>query len=185
MAHELGIEVTPVASAEAAVVGADIVASCTDSMEPTIRAEWLSAGMHVTNVGPFEIDEHCLAKFDVKFRQGDAGTGGDTFKDSPRLRRGVGQSPLAYVAGTDEEMKRLPPKQEGRTGFGGNFPHVAELITGAMQGRTSADQISFYHNFGNQGLQFACAGGLVFERARDQGLGRHLPDEWFLQDVRN
>ena len=97
----------------------------------------------------------------------------------------MGQSPLAYVAGTEAEMQRLPPKPPGGIGFGGNFPHIAELITGARPGRTSADQISFYHNFGNQGLQFACVGGMVFERARQQGLGSSLPDEWFLQDVRN
>lgn len=185
MTRDLGINVEPVASPEAAIVGADIVASCTDSMEATLRAEWLAPGMHVTNVGPYEIDQSCLARFDVKFRQGDAGTGGDAFKDSTRLRRGVGQSPLAYVAGTEEEMKRLPPTPVGRTGFGGNFPQIAELITGTRPGRSSAEEITFYHNFGNQGLQFACVGGLVFERAREQGLGHSLPDEWFLQDVRN
>ncbi len=185
MAGELGIEVEPVDSAETAVMGADIVASCTDSMDPTIRAEWLAPGMHVTNVGPYEIDEACLARFDLKIRQGDAGGGSEMLRESKRLRREVGQSPLAYVAGTEAEMQRLPPRPAGRVGFGGSFPHIAELITGARPGRTSANQISFYHNFGNQGLQFACVGGLVFERARELGLGRSLPDEWFLQDVRN
>jgi alanine dehydrogenase len=185
MSRDLAIEVRPVASAAEAVLGADIVASCTDSMEPTIRAEWLTPGMHVTNVGPYEIDERCLARFDVKIRQGDAGGGSEALRESTRLRREVGQSPLAYVAGTEDEMKRLPPRPPGRTGFGGDFPHVAELITGGHPGRTSPDQISFYHNFGNQGLQFACVGGMVFERARQQGLGRSLPDEWFLQTVRN
>jgi alanine dehydrogenase len=185
MSCELGIKVEAVSNAEAAVAGADIVASCTDSMEPTINAEWLQPGMHVTNVGPYEIDQNCLARFDLKIRQGDAGGGSEAFGETKRLRREVGQSPLAYVAGTEDEMQRLPPKTEGRTGFGGNFPHIADLITGGHPGRTSAEQISFYHNFGNQGLQFACIGGLAFERARDQGLGRSLPDEWFLQDIRN
>src|SRR5882757_2899436 len=185
MSRELGIDVRPVASAEQAVAGADIVASCTDSMEPTIRAEWLSPGMHVTNVGPYEIEQTCLARFDVKVRQGEAGSGSEALRETDRLRREVGQSPLAYVAGTEEEMRRLPPKPAGRVGFGGNFPHIAELITGARPGRTSPEQITFYHNFGNQGLQFACVGGMVFERARQRGLGRALPDEWFLQTVRN
>jgi ornithine cyclodeaminase/alanine dehydrogenase-like protein (mu-crystallin family) len=185
MGHELGIRVQPVASAEEAVRGADIVASCTDSMAPTIRPEWLSPGMHVTNVGPYEIDQECLARFDVKIRQGEAGSGSEALRESDRLRREVGQSPLAYVAGTEAEMQRLPPRPPGRIGFGGNFPHIAELINGVRHGRTSPDQITFYHNFGNQGLQFACVGGMVFERAKEQGLGRRLPDEWFLQTIRN
>jgi hypothetical protein len=28
-------------------------------------------------------------------------------------------------------------------------------------------------------------GGLVYERAKAAGLGRELPTEWFLQDIRN
>jgi alanine dehydrogenase len=185
MSRALGIEVLPVETAEDALRGADIVASCTDSMEPTIRAEWLKPGMHVTNVGPYEIDQTCLARFDLKVRQGEAGSGSEALRETSRLRREVGQSPLAYVAGTEEEMRRLPPRPPGRVGFGGAFPHVAELITGSCAGRTSPEQITFYHNFGNQGLQFACIGGMVFERARQQGLGRSLPDEWFLETVRN
>jgi alanine dehydrogenase len=182
MSEELGVEVVAVDDAKSAVKGSDIVATCTDSMYPTIEADWLEPGMHVTNVGPYEISQTCLDRFDVKARQGDAG---GSLKDAPRLMREVGQSPIAYVAGTEEEMKRLPPRDTSRPGFGGDFCHIAELITGTKPGRTSDDQITFYHNFGNQGLQFACVGGLVFERAKERGLGHELPDAWFLQDVRN
>lgn len=185
MAAELGISVVAVDSAAAAVGGADIVASCTDSMKPTIEPAWITKGMHVTNVGPAEIARACYERFDVCVRQGEAGSGSQALRESDRLRREVGQSPLAYIAGTEEEMQRLPARDPNRVGFGGDFPHVAELITGRVAGRTSDEQVSFYHNFGNQGLQFACVGGLVYERARAAGLGRELPDEWFTQDVRN
>jgi ornithine cyclodeaminase/alanine dehydrogenase-like protein (mu-crystallin family) len=40
-----------VASFEAAVRGADVVACCTDTREPVIRREWLKAGAHVSSVG--------------------------------------------------------------------------------------------------------------------------------------
>jgi alanine dehydrogenase len=182
MSKELGIEVTPADDARSAVAGADILATCTDSMDPTIKAEWLEPGMHVTNVGPYEIDQACLDRFDRKVRQGDAGGG---VKDAPRVMREIGQSPIAFVAGTEEELKRLPPPNTTRLGFRGDFPHISELIAGRQPGRTSEDEITFYHNFGNQGLQFACVGGLVFERVRERRLGRELPDAWFLQDVRN
>lgn len=185
MAAELAIEVRAVSTARLAVAGADIVATCTDSMQPIIDPDWLEPGMHVTNVGPTEIGRDCYARFDVVFRQGDAGGGAHALPPNSRLVREVGQSPIAYVAGTEEEMKRLPAPDKQRVGFGGDFPHVEQLIHGRMPGRTSDDQITFYHNFGHQGLQFACVGGLVYERARAAGLGRELPDEWFLQDVRN
>jgi len=32
---------------------------------------------------------------------------------------------------------------------------------------------------------FAAVGGAVYRKAREQGLGRELPTEWFLQDIRD
>lgn len=185
MAHELGIEVSAMGTARDAVRGAHIVATCTDSMQPILDPAWLEPGMHVTNVGPAEISRECYARFDVTFRQGDAGGAAQALTPNPRLLREVGQSPIAYVAGTDQEMKRLPPADTHRVGFGGDFPHIDALMQGKAPGRTGSDQVTFFHNFGHQGLQFACVGGLVYERARAAGAGRELPDEWFLQDVRN
>ena len=184
MAAELNIPVEPVGSAKSAVSGSDIVATCTDSMTPTLEADWLEPGMHVTNVNPTEIDQACRARFDVAFRQGEAGM---SVGPSPTLRvmTETGLSPVAYVAGTEEEIQRLPAPSATRTGFGGAFPHIADLITGKKEGRVNDEQISFYHNFGNQGLQFACVGGLVYERAVARQRGRQLPVEWFLEDVRN
>lgn len=156
MSAELGIEVRAVPTARQAVAGADIVASCTDSMQPTIDPDWLEPGMHVTNVGPTEISRACYARFDVVFRQGDAGGGAQALAPNSRLLREVGQSPIAYVAGTEEEMKRLPAPDPQRVGFGGDFPHIADLMDGRVGGRTNDGQITFFHNFGHQGLQFAC-----------------------------
>jgi alanine dehydrogenase len=184
MSAELQIAVTPVETAQAAIAGADIVASCTDSMTPTLAPDWIEPGMHVTNVNPAEIDAACHSRFDIAFRQGDANINIGP-SNSARIMREVGQSPIAYVAGTEAEIERLPKSPPTRMGFGGAFPHITDLIAATRPGRTNDEQITFYHNFGNQGLQFACVGGLVYERALKQGLGKPLPDEWFLQDVRN
>ena len=35
------------------------------------------------------------------------------------------------------------------------------------------------------GLQFAAVGRLIYEEAKRQGLGMHIPMEWFHQDIRN
>lgn len=184
LSAQLQIDIVAVESAGEALAGVDIVASCTDSMTATIDADWIRPGMHVTNVGPTEIDAACHSRFDVVFRQGDAGIN-VTSSSSMRILREVGQSPIAYVAGTEDEVERLPKPPSSRAGFGGAFPHIAELITGARLGRVSDTQITFYHNFGNQGLQFACVGGLVYERAVKAGMEKSIPEEWFLQDVRN
>jgi ornithine cyclodeaminase/alanine dehydrogenase-like protein (mu-crystallin family) len=181
MSARLGIAVEAVATARDAVRGADILATCTDSMTATFEAEWLEPGMHVTMLGPREISREAFDRFDVKIRQG---SGGARMAETDRVKSEVGHSPVAYVAGTADEMRRLPPKTtEG--GFGVDFPDFCDLVTGKVPGRTNDTQITFYHNLGNQGLQFSSVGGLVYRKAKAAGLGREIPTEWFLQDVRD
>jgi hypothetical protein len=47
------------------------------------------------------------------------------------------------------------------------------------------DQVTFYRNVGNQGLQFSSVGGWVYAQALKTGKGRAIPTEWFLQDIRD
>lgn len=181
MSAALGIEVTPVDSAREAVRGVDILSTATDSMSPTFEADWLEPGMHVAMLGPCEISTAAEARFDVKIRQG---LGGLRLPESPRIRSGVGHSPVAWIAGTDAQMTRLP-KKTASSGFGGDYPDFCDLVSRRAAGRTSDSEISFYHNMGNQGLQFASVGGLVLKKARELGLGRTVPGEWFVQDIRD
>lgn len=51
-----GIEVTTTDSPEDTVRGADIAATCTDSMTPVLNAAWLKPGMHVVALTPREFD---------------------------------------------------------------------------------------------------------------------------------
>ena len=182
MSDLLDIDVTPADDAESAVRGADIVATCTDAMRPVLRGAWLEPGMHVTNVGGFELDAEVGERADVTVRQGVSGL--PIAPGAERVERGRGHSPVAYVGGSEEEMRRIPPATER---FAGDVRHAtfAELASGAVPGRTSADDITLYLNTGNQGLQFAAVGSVVYERAKAAGLGRELPTEWFLQDIRD
>ena len=181
MSERLEIDVEPVATAREAVRDVDILATCTDSMQPTFEAEWLEPGMHVTMLGPREVSAEVLERCDVKIRQG---SGGLRLPESERVQGEIGHSPMAYIAGTPEEMERLPPKNTG-AGFGGDYPEYCDLLTGKVPGRESDEQITFYHNMGNQGLQFSSVGGLVYRKAKAEGLGRAIPTEWFLQDIRD
>lgn len=181
MSVKLGIEITPVESARDAVRGADIVSTCTDSMAPTFDAAWLEPGMHVTMLGPAEISDDAIARFDVKIRQG---VGGVKLPQSERVKSEIGHSPAAYIAGTEEQMKRLPPPNRSR-GFGGDYPDYCDLVFGKAAGRENEAQITFYHNMGNQGLQFSAVAGLVYRKAVAAKAGREIPTEWFLQDIRD
>lgn len=193
MAQKLGIEVEPVDSAREAVRGVDILASCTDSMEPVYAAEWIEPGMHVTNLGRREMPEEATGIFDVVIRQGTAGL---QMKQTKRFQAERGHSPAAFIGGIEEEMARIPAPNP-RPGFGGDDPEFtdrgkggdkpdfAALISGEVKGRTDRRQITFYRNVGNQGLQFSALAPIVYRKARAEGMGREIPTEWFLQDIRD
>ncbi|MDA8270621.1 MAG: NAD(P)-binding domain-containing protein [Actinomycetota bacterium] len=182
MADALNIEVHPVSSPQEAVANSDIVATCTDSMDPLLFGDWLEPGMHVTNLGPSEFDESVYERAEIVVRQG---IGGLDLGETDRIQRLRGHSPIAYIAGSHEEMKRIPEPMKGPSMFTRNVPTLMDVMTGVHPGRTSPDEVSAYINVGNQGLQFAAVGDLVYRRARERGLGRELPTEWFLQDIRD
>jgi alanine dehydrogenase len=176
-----------------AVRGADILSSCTDSMRPVYNAEWIENGMHVTNLGRREMPDAAMNRFDVVVRQGIAGL---QMKETERFQAERGLSPAAFIGGTADEMKRIPEKNP-QPGFGGDSPEFtdrgrggdkpdfADLVTGKCRGRTGRDEVTFYRNVGNQGLQFSAVGGFVYEQAVKARKGRTIPTEWFLQDIRD
>ena len=191
--ERLNIEVRAVDDPREAVRGADILSSCTDSMQPVYDADWIEKGMHVTNLGRREMPDAAMSRFDVVVRQGTAGL---QMKQTERFQAERGLSPAAFIGGTVEEMKRIPEKNP-QPGFGGDSPEFmdrgkggdkpdfADLVTGKCKGRTSRDQVTFYRNVGNQGLQFSSVGGWVYAQAVKAGKGREIPTEWFLQDIRD
>jgi alanine dehydrogenase len=193
MSRRLNIEVRAVDDPREAVRGADILSSATDSMQPVYDPEWIENGMHVTNLGRREISDKAMEKFDLVVRQGTAGL---QMRQSERFQAERGLSPAAYIGGTEQQMQRIPARNP-QPGFGGDTPEFsdrgkggdkpdfADLITGKCQGRTSREQVTFYRNVGNQGLQFSAVGGWVYSQAVERRLGRSIPTDWFLQDIRD
>ncbi len=180
MSRLLGIEVIAVDSPREAVRGVDIVSTCTDSIKPTLKPEWIEPGMHVVNLAPHEISPAVAARFDVKVQQGREEI---NLPESPSFRHDVGGGRGVFVMGTEEQLKRLP--RANKKLKPGEWPVYTDVLTGKAPGRTSAEQITHYRTVGNWGVQFSSTGGLVYEKAKAAGLGHELPTEWFLQDIRN
>ncbi|TAN24742.1 MAG: hypothetical protein EPN30_06665, partial [Actinomycetota bacterium] len=167
--------------AEDAVRGSDIVALCTDSLIPVIDASWLEPGMHVTNVRSNEAGKEVIDRSDVIARLGTSTLPREGLADSTIVG---GDGMTSYIAGSAEEAMKVP-KSLSREIDNPNIGTIPDLMAGRWPGRTSNDQITFINNQGTQGLQFAAAGSLVYQRAVEKGLGHPMPDEWFLQDIRD
>lgn len=161
--------------------GADIVATATDTMLPVAEADWLEPGMHLVGIGPLDLAPACEARVDVAVRQGS-----EAFElpETGQFRRDLGHSRSAFVGGSPEQQTRLPPVMREQ-GPGRVWPLYADVVAGRAPGRTSDEQITQYRAIGNWGLQFAACGALAYREAKARGLGRHLPTEWFVQNIKN
>lgn len=166
MRGKLNVNVVSVNSPEEAMTNIDIAATCTDSPVPIFRAEWLKPGMHVVNVRPDEMGDATYQKADLVVR-----TSNDPTSE--------------YVLGSQEDRQRRPMSSTYRRRYERrDQTTLPEVIAGTKPGRSRDDQMTFHYN-SSIGIQFAAVGYLVYRYAKENGLGRELPLEWFQQDIRN
>jgi ornithine cyclodeaminase/alanine dehydrogenase-like protein (mu-crystallin family) len=161
--------------------GAHIVAGCTDSAVPIIIGKWLEEGSHVTCIGG-KPDQDTLQRIDVSLRLGNA--------PAPRglPEMGLSDEYVTYAA-TPDENAGLQMKRAGKRAHGAIAEDrcvlLEELLTGKKKGRTSDKQVSYSERGNIQGAQFFAVAGKVYELAKAKGLGREIPTDWLLQDIRD
>ena len=182
-AEKYGIEARACARAEEIYEGADIVAACTDSAVPVLDGTRLEPGAHVINIGGSGTpDAATLARVNVYLRFGDA----PAPASRPDLQ--LDDEHIGWEA-RSERPKYGDGRRERKRGHGvllrDRRVSLADLKSGRATGRTSRDQITYSERGNLQGAQFFAVAGLVYERAKAAGLGREIPTEWFLQDIRN
>ena len=180
MTREHGIRAVAVDDPADACAAADILAACTDSAVPVIRGEWLEPGMHVISIGG-RPHENARSRFDITLRLGTA--------PAPvgRPELGVTDEYLGYVARPHDPVwqgVRVGRRAPAVTGEGRDVMY-ADIINGRHPGRSRADQITYAERGNIQGAQFFAVAAVVYEEAQRRGLGRALPAEWFLQDIRD
>jgi alanine dehydrogenase len=168
MRDELGVAVEAVDSAAAAFEGADIVALCTTSPRPVLDPDWLRPGMFVSSIKYHrEIGAANSGRFDV------------------HVIHPPEYGWTAFRAGTPEEWAQgcdvYDPFRGDRLPSG--VVPLQDVVAGLRPGRQSAEQITLMNNHAGMGLQLAAVGKLVYDRARQRGLGRELPTAWFLQSI--
>lgn len=184
MADKYGLEVKVCDRPDEIYRDADIVAALTDSAVSVIDGARLEKGTHIVapGTGGGIKDARVLERIDVYLRFGNATT---PWGAQP----GIDDEYFTYAARPDIEtgFKR---KTKGHRGNGASFAPertvtFADIVADNGKGRTSDDQISYSERGNLQGNQFWALAGRVYELAKAQGLGREIPTEWFLQDIRD
>jgi alanine dehydrogenase len=182
MRERYGIEVVAVDEARDVFRGADIVSGCTDAATHVIVGDWLEPGTHVTCVGG-SADPRTREVVDVWLQLG-AATAPVT---EPSWRPPHGY--LAYAARPADpvwEHHKRPKVRFPAEGPGApRRVSLEEVLKGYQNAREADSEITFSERGNIQGAQFYAVAGLVYELARERGLGREIPTEWFLQDIRD
>lgn len=162
MGARCGVEVVPVASAEEAIRGSDIVTAATNTVEPVVEGRWLEEGTHVNSI-----------------------VGGDGYLprrelDDETIRRAglivVGYKPQIFIDRQAEFADRLDQglvKPE-------DLHELGELLTGKCRGRRGEKEITLFKNNTGMGIQFAATARKIYEKARQKGIGTELPLELFM-----
>ncbi len=164
MKKETGISTEAVESAKAAVQNCDIVCTATNSSRPVVEAGWLRSGMHYNAIREFEMDEAALEKSDVV-----------------AIHTRFGGIEHFQPPGIDKD---LPGVRREKERDWSRYPEICDLIVGRAAGRTSDQQITFFFNNIGTAVQFAALGYLAYRTAKEKGLGREIPTDWFLQDIK-
>lgn len=179
VAEKYDLEAVPLDDPRDVFRGAGIVCGCTDSARAVIIGEWLEPGTHITCVGG-RPDAETFKRVDLWLRLGSSpGPVG-----LPEWA--VHDESIAYAA-----QGAGPGEGAGRGGRSHGVDRaektvfLEDLLAGRTRGRISPEQVTYSERGNVQGAQFFAVAGAVYEAARAAGVGRELPTEWFLQDIRD
>lgn len=152
MNEELNATVAAVASPSAAIEGADIVVTATDSSEPVFDGSLLEPGTHVTTMGQYHPNK----------REVDTATI-EQATYVPDLRDRVMNDAGAFIHAVNEGV--VTPDDV--------HAELGEVVAGAEPGRTSEDEITLFDS-GGTAIETVAAGKMLYDRAKEQGLGEEI-----------
>jgi alanine dehydrogenase len=173
-ARELGLSVRPTASAQEATDGADIILTTTSAIDPVLETDWVAPGTHVGTCKQQEVWPSLLNRAEVVTLHSRYSPFTDPynvivhadvreFPDFPAAVANPAVNPVSEYTIPDTAVL------------------LEDVVGGKTLGRSKPEDITVFLNLGGLGVQFAAAGAVVLERARELGLGRELPGEWFTE----
>jgi ornithine cyclodeaminase/alanine dehydrogenase-like protein (mu-crystallin family) len=149
----LGVDMTPVESAAAAVRDAHIVNVITKAASPVLFGEWLEHGQHVNAAGSNSLIRREL--------------------DAAAVRRADYIVVDSRAVARNESGDLLPLAETGVLDWD-SLTELGEVITGRAPRRTSPEQITLYESHG-MGIQDLYVAHMLVELARSRGVGTDLP----------
>jgi len=167
-AEEMGpvtnLNITPVSSPEEAVRGVDIVLTATNSSVPVFDGNWLRPGQHVTTIVGSNVGLVKGGFTAAKRREID---------DATLARSQVHGIVSIQQAIQDEQADIFDPVNRGVIQWE-QLIEIGEILAGVKEGRTNAEQITFYKNNAGQGVADVALGAKVLENIQKRNAGQTM-----------
>jgi ornithine cyclodeaminase/alanine dehydrogenase-like protein (mu-crystallin family) len=167
-ADEMGpitnLDIQPVASAEEAVRNVDIILTATNASVPVFDGRWLEPGQHVTTIVGSNVGLVKGGFTAAKRREID---------DATLARSHVHGIVSVQQAVQDEQADIYDPVQRGVIQWE-QLIEIGDILAGKKEGRTKAEQITFFKNNAGQGVADVALGALVLEAVKKQAGGQTL-----------
>jgi len=165
--EKLGVKVMAAATADDALTDADIVLCATNTIDNVFFARAVKPGMHISSIKRPEVEVAAVQRADIVVIHSNDGSPTHLFTKGVTI---------------PEKAENKGWMLAGEIAFD-KLPTLPQLIAGQVQGRTREDQVTCFLNNIGLGYQFAACGALVYQKAREKGIGTELPTDWFTEDV--
>ena len=152
MNKTLDASVAAVASSAAAVEGADVVITATNSAEPVFDGEVLEDGAHVTAMGQYDDEKHELDVTTI-----------ERATYVPDLRERVMTDAGSFISAVEAGVV----DEEDVHG------ELGEVVAGEVSGRESEEEITVFDS-GGTGIETVAAAHMLYEKAREQNVGTEI-----------
>lgn len=159
-----GLEIVPVADAQAAVAGADVIIAATNTNVPVIFGDWLEPGQHVTSIVGSNIALVRAGWLEAPRRELDDVAVLRADRIAVNSREQVVQ---------DEQGDLFGLITDGRIALD-EIAEIGEIANGDRPGRTSDDQITLHKNNAGTGVADIAIAVVAYRQAKAQGRGQWM-----------
>ena len=152
-----GVPVAPAATAQE-VADCDILVAATNASAPVFEAQWIKSGTCAISINLHEYPSDMATRAHIVVVKGK-------------------QAGLKFAA---PEVIDIPQMREIPEDAWNRWPDLADLVAGAVSGRTDSDEIAFFLNNEGLGMEFVALAARAYKNAVERGVGHRVPREWFL-----
>jgi alanine dehydrogenase len=165
-----GLPVRAVADPRQVVTGADIVCCATNAMRPVFEGDWLEDGQIVVSI----------ANSDVTNKRSEV--------DRRTFERSAAVIVNDWESVVENDQTELTDLMEEGAVAKDRVHELGDLLTGKARVKqpprgAKAEGVIYYKNNSGLAIQFAAAGGLIYQRAIAEGNNKSIPTEWLGSDL--